>query len=235
MPLFTKEKKRALFVHIPKTAGTSIESAFLDAGYNREFMNRPGKGDGPDHKPCNPQHWQMSLIVKNIYPVLVGKNFFEFAIIRNPFTRLISEMMWRNKGRNDFENDSFYEFFDKYVVDGIKAYLDNERVYKETPHKFEGGGLSFYQDNHWRPQVDFVGPKTVIFKYENLEHDAWADLRMRFNLGELANEFTDLPLSKARPTSMKIEPTEEFKKLYTQVYGEDHRKFGYDMPFNTGE
>ena len=58
---------------------------------------------------------------------------------------------------------------------------------------------------------------------------------MRFNLGELANEFTDLPLSKARPTSMKIEPTEEFKKLYTQVYGEDHKKFGYDMPFNTGE
>ena len=175
------------------------------------------------------------LLAANEWAVLVGKNFFEFAIIRNPFTRLISEMMWRNKGRNDFENDSFYEFFDKYVIDGIKAYLDNERRYKESPAKFEGGGLSFYQDNHWRPQVDFVGPKTVIFKYEELQHDAWADLKMRFNLGDLANEFTDLPLSKARPTSMKIEPTEEFKKLYTQVYGEDHKRFGYDMPFNTGE
>ena len=235
MPLFTKDKKRALFVHIPKTAGTSIESAFLDAGYSKQFMNRPGKGDGPDHKPCNPQHWHMPFILKNIYPVLDNKSFFEFAIVRNPFTRLISEMMWRNKGRNDFQNESFYEFFDDYVVKGIQAYLDNERKYKESPGKFEGGGLSFYQDNHWRPQKDFVGPKTVIFKYEELKYEAWADLRMRFNLGDLASEFTDLPLDKPRPTSMKIKPSDDFVKLYTQVYGDDHKRFGYDMPFDTGE
>ena len=235
MPLFIKDTKRALFVHIPKTAGTSIESAFLDAGYSKQFINRPGKGDGPDHKPCNPQHWHMSFILKNIYPVLVNKSFFEFAIVRNPFTRLISEMMWRNKGRNDFENDSFYEFFDDYVVKGIKAYLDNERNYKEHPDRFAGGGQSFYQDNHWRPQKEFVGPKTVIFKYEDLKYQAWADFKMRFSLGELASEFTDLPLDKQRPTSMKIKPSDDFVKLYTQVYGDDHKRFGYDMPFNTGE
>ena len=66
--------------------------------------------------------------------------------------------------------------------------------------KFDGGGLSFYQDNHWRPQKDFVGPRTVIFKYEELKYEAWADLRMRFNLGDLASEFTDLPLDKPDKT-----------------------------------
>lgn len=215
MPLFIKDSKRALFVHIPKTAGTSVETAFLDCGYDKQFLHRPGKGDGPDKKPCNPQHWHQELIRENIYPVLDGRSFFEFAIVRNPFTRLISEMMWKNSGGSNFDKDEFFKSLDKFGCNGMRTYKT----------------ANFHGDNHWRPQREFVGPNTVVFKYEEIKYQAWADLKMRFNLEELKTEFTHISLDKARPTKMNIEPTQEFKELYTEIYGEDHKQFGYDMPF----
>jgi len=215
MPLFIKDSKRALFVHIPKTAGTSVETAFLDCDYGKQFLHRPGKGDGPDKKPCNPQHWEQELIQKNIYPVLDGKSFYEFAIVRNPFTRLISEMMWKNNGHTNFDKDDFYTFLDKFACNGMRSY-------KRDP---------YHADNHWRPQNEFIGPNTVVFKYEELQHQAWPDLRMRFNLEDLGTEFTNVGLDKQRPTKMKVEPTENFKDMYTEIYGKDHEQFGYDMPF----
>lgn len=218
MPLFTKDKKCGLFIHIPKTAGTSLEVAFLGAGYKYEYLHRPGKGDGPDQKPCNSQHWHHELIQKEIYPVL-EKRPYEFTIVRNPFTRMISEMMWKNNAKSNFSKDDFFMHLDSFGCSGM-------RTYKRDP---------FYADNHWRPQHHFVGPNTNIFKYEELQHQAWADLRMRFGLENLGTEFTNVSLDRPRPTRMKIEPSKEFRELYTELYAEDHKRFDYGMPFDTGD
>lgn len=226
MPVFKKNDNTVLFIHIPKTAGTSIETAFMDSGYEREFLHIPAKGEGPDKKPCNPQHWHHGLIQRWIYPI---ESSYEFTIVRNPFTRCISEMMWK-QGRRDKFNDKFFSNLQSFVIANLEIYIKNEKQYQSNKGPWLSGDREFHADNHWRPQWHFIGDRTKVYKYEELEK-CWNDLQQKYKLSALPVTHAKLDLSTPRPTKMGIEPSDKFKELYTQVYGEDHRRFDYDLPF----
>ena len=44
MPLFTKGDRSVLYIHVPKTGGTSIEHFFLSNGYAAEYLDTGGAG-----------------------------------------------------------------------------------------------------------------------------------------------------------------------------------------------
>src|SRR6056300_1034263 len=84
MPLFTKDKQTILFKHIPKTAGSSVETAFEKSGWKMSLWQRTYKAP-----PCCAQHWHHDICVKNdVYKQNIN---YEFTIVRNPYTRLFSE------------------------------------------------------------------------------------------------------------------------------------------------
>ena len=68
------EEFKCVFIHIPRTGGSSIE---------RSFRNPPGLGKA---KHCYP-HEIISF----------PKDFFKFTIVRNPWDRLLSYYRWRMK------------------------------------------------------------------------------------------------------------------------------------------
>jgi hypothetical protein len=231
MPLFVKDNKSVLFIHIPKTAGTSIERAFKESGYQDKYLHMPGRGDGPDKAPCNPQHWHHGLIQRWLYTA--EKVTSEFTIVRNPFTRCISEYFWKGQRPQNFNND-FFKGLQNFIVQNLNQYLTNEDIFQSTKEEFLKTGKKFTADNHFRPQWHFVGPKTKIFRFENLKPEVWNTLSTTYNLNvELATEYTKVPLSMERPTKFPqdFQVTEQFKELYTKVYGQDHTRFGYPMPF----
>ena len=43
MPIFTRNGRHILFIHIPKCAGSSIENAFKMNGYSISYLDRSGK------------------------------------------------------------------------------------------------------------------------------------------------------------------------------------------------
>lgn len=137
MPLFKKEKTIVHFIHIPKSAGTSVQELFLSNGFEVFLFNR--KADGT--LPCCPQHFH-----KKIYDYLGISNVsdYEFSIVRSPLSRLISEYKFRRL------NDSGYDF-NAFV---IAVFF----IYKFCP---------YILDNHIRPQSEFVSNNTKIFKYED--------------------------------------------------------------------
>jgi len=46
----------------------------------------------------------------------------------------------------------------------------------------------------------------------------------------LTQEYTRLDLKKTRPVTIPS-PSVDFRELYTQVYGPDHQRFNYPLPF----
>lgn len=233
MPLFTHKTQRVMFIHIPKTAGTAIEKSFADAGWGTEFLHMPNRGDGPDRAPCNPQHWHQGPLRKWAYSQ--GPVTFEFAIVRNPFTRLISEMIWREAGHTSHINkhgydNKFFQKLDSFTVRNLQHYIKNETEFQNDKEFFYEQGKKFHADNHFRPQFHYVRPVTNIYKYEDLKPTVWNTLKEKFKLNVLTQEYTRVDLKKSRPVQIPS-PSSQFRELYTQVYGPDHEKFNYPLPF----
>jgi len=80
------DKYRCIFVHVPKCAGESIEIALSGAPYNiDEYEGHPEK------------HWGVREI-RSAYPEQFAR-YFSFAVIRNPWERVVSWVSYRDKRR----------------------------------------------------------------------------------------------------------------------------------------
>ena len=80
---------RFIFIHIPKTAGTSIEKALCD----ESCQLLPGEWDRTrvSHTPLNHLTLQ-ELVDYSILTPAQFKTYFKFCFVRNPWDRLISEI-----------------------------------------------------------------------------------------------------------------------------------------------
>jgi hypothetical protein len=114
----TSDLYKVNFIHIPKTAGTTIEKYIGTATLEEGWQN------------CydSPQHRFASEYPKN--------NYFTFTVVRNPYDRIISEYHWRNVDEdvNDFVERAIYTAdnpeWDRHIlpqsnfvdVDGVKVF-----------------------------------------------------------------------------------------------------------------
>ncbi len=140
MPFFEKDGNVYLFIHVPKTGGTSLEFHLQKFSKMFFYSNlRPL----PSITRVSPQHYPISVL-RSIF----GPNFWKqsFAIVRNPFDRVASEYNYQKR---------FYwpniPSFDIWLNSMLTATKDDP----------------FCFDNHLRPQVDFIDKTVKIFKYES--------------------------------------------------------------------
>ena len=60
MPVFTKGEQKILFVHVPKTAGSSVNKLFVNNGYEMTYFSESSR---ELHKGlCGPQHMDAKLL-----------------------------------------------------------------------------------------------------------------------------------------------------------------------------
>lgn len=139
MPLLIKPDKQVLlFIHIPKTGGTSIKSNLNDGiqiAFNYEFK---------EELPCPPQHFHSGMLERLGVEKLANQSF---AITRHPVDRFISEFTYRKKVDWKFKN-----------LDLLTFSLFCKKIYPKNNYIFS---------NHVRPQSDFIMPTTKFFKIEN--------------------------------------------------------------------
>jgi hypothetical protein len=141
MPVYERGGRRVLFVHIPKTGGTSIEAAFRRAGFAESYLSKSFTPHG-----CRPQHLTAADLVEE-FPGLPFD--YVFAVVRDPAARFGSERVWRaghfaKAGRTIPDFDSF-----------ANTWLDR---YDARPSA---------GDNHFRPQVEFLLPQMDVFRFED--------------------------------------------------------------------
>ena len=169
-------KTNWMFIHIPKTAGTSIEYAFMDAGWKDKHLIIRARGDGGFDGPCHPQHWHHGLMQRYVYPE-EGQTLEEFALVRNPFTRCISEYFWIGGGQPQDYNNNFFNGLTNYIQDNLKKYVKNEEQWQADKEGWLQKKKRYHADNHWRPQWHFIGPNTKVYKYEELGETVFPKLK----------------------------------------------------------
>lgn len=141
MPINRDDK--IAFIHIPKTAGTSIEEALglINDNYRESFFS--GQRWYPGTK-VYPQHFTYQELRSR---VLNLDDFFSFTFVRNPYDRLYSEWCYRKKMKGSLRK------FLRHVCESLKR-------------------SSCSGSNHFRPQVDFVADSLdFVGKYEQLNTD----------------------------------------------------------------
>ena len=143
-------KHKFIFIHIPKTAGRSIEEAVLDE--TCQLLRREWDVARVPHAPLN--HLTLQELVD--YGILTPaqlKSYFKFCFVRTPWDRLISEIFchWMKPWFSDLAVDQRIRLACEWATTttGIGNHL---RLQQEFVH---ADGL----------QMDFIG------RFEHLEED----------------------------------------------------------------
>ncbi|MFV0634367.1 sulfotransferase family 2 domain-containing protein [Demequina sp.] len=211
MPLLRKNGVALLFVHVPKTGGTSVENAFRDAGWDVDMLSRrAARGTENWYRRCSPQHLHAADLADTLRLERIDASF---CFVREPRRRLISEYVWRHRTSETIDTHS--HAFEAWTT----------KVFRES------AADPYTGDNHIRPQVEFVLPTTHVFRLEDSLEAGMA------RLAELTGVDvpTDMPRAQEASratgiTAADVDVTELAAEQITAFYREDYRQFGYDVP-----
>ncbi len=159
MPLYHINGKLILFMHIPKTGGTSVDTWLR--GLGRPILGSIGKEI--DWLPCVPQHLHAEALAKLVPH---GTPDFAFAIVRHPEKRMISEFFHRHKDKRTRRIGPYLRrrAFDEMTAEQMSRYFEvwQDRAFaKFRKHPF-------WDDNHVRPQSAFTDwPGLHVFRFED--------------------------------------------------------------------
>lgn len=138
-------ESRSIYVHIPKTAGISVNTSLYDG------LTGIHKNIAVFQKAFSKQEYD---------------NFFKFAFVRNPWDRLVSAYLFMKKGgRNDFDKQwakahlAPYSNFEDFVI----HWLNRENIQLGIHFNPQAGFICLpTKSNH---EMDFIG------YFETLQED----------------------------------------------------------------
>ena len=112
MPILENNQIRVLYLHIPKTGGTTLNN-WLGENVVRSFYS----GSAPSGFRVTPQHLPLGD-----FSVLFGEDWFDwkFAVIRNPYDRLESEYFYLT--HNAHKRTGRRPHFSTWVVNNVAGY-----------------------------------------------------------------------------------------------------------------
>lgn len=208
MPLYQYRNKEAektfLFIHVPKTGGTAIETFFRGVGLTGYF-------DPPTYMPVRrylkvpPTHYDYDMLQR----LFELDSLYSFAVVRNPVNRMISQYKWaleKSTMASTFAQMNFSEFIHMMFAE-----------YKKNENLLSG---------HYKPQVRFVGEKvTRVFRYEE-GLDAIIR-RVLEDLGFKPQDDLKIPVVN-NSTPRTVVPSESDIQAIRDLYAEDFSAFGYN-------
>ena len=217
------DKQKAIFIHIPKNAGTSIESVFLTQEYRDKYPISVIQRHASIHE------------VKKVFPDKYN-SYIKFAVIRNPYDRMVSwyhyikqvagehnhKNMLNNKDMVEF-NYSFLEFLQdpinitQYTTETIGKIIAEQLKYNIEYNKQKEKMVRVHYKELFKPQKTFLDKTVRIIKYEFLEE-------IFFKLFKV-----NLPVkNKTARNHYKNYYDDECEKLVYKRYKEDFKEYKFN-------
>ncbi len=221
MPVYRNH--RVVHLHIPKTAGTAIELQFADLGdMHWDTPSRYGRVRRPD-RWYEDQHLSLMELREVSQGGLIGSD--TFAVVRNPYQRLISEYLWRYSLVYD-QHAAELTGFDTFEALIAAIPLDlahNWSRYMALADRDHANILI-----HLRPQWQYVCDSSgrldrsvEIVRFEHLAEDI-EPLYRRW--GVVSRPFT----APRAPHELAGYFTDEALAVVNEVYDRDFEWFGYE-------
>lgn len=211
-------KHKCIFIHIPKTAGMSINTFFhpgvvfktVPPDYERLFGWCPKRKIHLQHATSK-QLLELELISEDVW-----KTYFKFSFVRNPWDRAYSDYLW------------VQEF--SGVKGSFREYMFNEGSFKKTltdksNYKYLGDHKILQSDffsNNEPYKLDFVG------RFENFKEDIQLILK-KLNVPTPFNSFEN---KGKRDSNYSNFYTGTMKKWVEIKYGKDISLFNYTFENN---
>ena len=196
MSLYKRNNSYIHFIHVPKTGGTSIRKVLE----NNSWI---------DVTPDTPEDMRSELVsLNNSKSNHQHRNFWsrweykiehQWSVVRNPYDRSVSQILSQIR-----EIDTDISNFTNYdLTKFLKLVFENSL---EGPE-----GIGDF-DNHFRPQVDFLGEKTAVFRLED-ELNLLNDYLVKNNIISL---YDKIPILNKRKTNTPA-TAKTTKKATTQI------------------
>jgi len=200
MPFIERDAKRILFVHIPRTGGSSIEKSLSDVAPLRFLY--PGK---LPFLHVSPQH-----LTFPDFKSLLGTDFFNycFTVVRNPYRRIESIYGMRTALARE-------RFIKNVSPFNIWLQVNLSHASKDP----------FYLDGHLRPQTDYIGSGMNVFRYETGLQNIVSKVSEQTGIPLQLPEKRHLQSQHLSP----IEWNYESLSLVNKFYADDFRSFKYNL------
>jgi hypothetical protein len=214
MPYYTDRKKplkpngtksiNLLFIHIPKTGGSIIEYKIIRQ-YKQSVFSGATNAAIPPYNGISLQHQFYSTLYKYRDELEINfENIKIFCVVRNPYDRIISDLLWRKSIKTDFTAEQVYDV------------IKNNYLYKKN------------LDNHNMPQYKFVidenlkvNPDIKIFKCEELNE-----------INDELNKFLEFNINIKQKNVNKdysMYLNKNSISLINEFYEKDFELFNYDL------
>ena len=206
--LFLKwNQKNAVFIWIPKNAGSSIYYSLENYGFSRYISEDAIKYEYPNRGLVSFGHVSISEAIKrNLIPRPVIDEAFKFCVVRNPIDRAVSLFNYHKKIARIEKGASFLDFLKL-----IEKNIEEIGIYNSV-------GLSLCN-----PQTEWIKEVGIdfILKFENLEDD------YKILLDRLEIEQHQLPKLNKSFSSGKDSLNKTELDLIEKIYRQDFLNFDY--------
>jgi len=227
--------KKCIFVHIPKTGGTSIERVIWKKISAQLLFGSPNR-----YHTGGLQHLKARFIKTEVGED-VFNSFFKFAFVRNPWSKALSQYFYTIQTRDDLrrilrlpKNASFED----YVKSLEKVSFEQNRLVsiEKVMMKIPKLNQPYLTRLHiqWDKQFDFLfdenGNKMVDFigKFENLQNDFnHISEQLNLNVRTLPHVTHGVVKSKQQHFTQYYNGTT--KAIIANLYKKDIEAFGYEF------
>lgn len=211
---------RAIFIHVPKTAGTSVEAVLGMHGEKKDIGITPYFNQTLDQEHLyggDLQHVTAVRLKTLLNDDALFIRYFKFAIVRNPWDRLVSTCAWADQKWAKGQHLTSAQF-DRAVRQiyalflAAKSWSHPSLVSPHIKPQF-----LYILNDELRPMVDYVA------RYENLEAD-WRHICARLVVN------ATLPIRmKSHHRPYQEYYSDETRAMVAQMYAQDANSFGYEF------